>query len=410
MIKTFRLQANSAIAPCLLCLLLAAQAFTQDIAILDIERVPSEASPKPVLSVAIDKSNRVLLGGRFTRVGGKPRSGFARLRPDGSLDDSFSPTLQSDEGDVEVGMVHCFLDGTLLVQGDFSKACGTAVPGLARIHSDGSLDTAFAKCVVRSFALTIESLRSVAIDSEGMVYVAGRPAKGTSQAIIRINSQGAIDKTFSTDFRDHLGDPTHTPGTPIVFDVFCGDQGSVYCDGFYRQIGELPVRPHCPVRLRVDGRLDAQFSTPKEITRIYSVAPDHSLLVEGEGHSLSLLSPDGKQESKIVTLPDHSGIEGAVVHDKVLYVYGAAINCRGVKYKGLLCLSLDGTISPGFKPIRALDSPSDEAGIAALAFCNDGKLLVGGEFTGINGVPRYRLARLNPDGSLNDSFTPAQID
>src|SRR5437870_2582849 len=40
---------------------------------------------------------------------------------------------------------------------------------------------------------------------------------------------------------------------------------------------------------------------------------------------------------------------------------------------------------------------------------SDGKLLVGGEFTSINGVPLKRLAPLNPDGSVDTSFQPLDL-
>src|SRR5690606_36717529 len=36
----------------------------------------------------------------------------------------------------------------------------------------------------------------------------------------------------------------------------------------------------------------------------------------------------------------------------------------------------------------------------------DGKVLVGGFFTQLGGKPRNRLARLNPDGSLDATFDP----
>ena len=42
--------------------------------------------------------------------------------------------------------------------------------------------------------------------------------------------------------------------------------------------------------------------------------------------------------------------------------------------------------------------------VMSLALQNDGKVLIGGWFTRVNGVARNSLARLNPDGSLDTSF------
>src|ERR1051325_10595571 len=41
-----------------------------------------------------------------------------------------------------------------------------------------------------------------------------------------------------------------------------------------------------------------------------------------------------------------------------------------------------------------------------MALQGDGKILIGGFFTNVGGAPRNRIARLNPDGSLDTSFDP----
>jgi hypothetical protein len=56
--------------------------------------------------------------------------------------------------------------------------------------------------------------------------------------------------------------------------------------------------------------------------------------------------------------------------------------------------------------------PSFDAGsganneVTTIAVQPDGKILVGGAFTQFDGVPRNRLVRLNPDGSLDTGFDP----
>ena len=37
---------------------------------------------------------------------------------------------------------------------------------------------------------------------------------------------------------------------------------------------------------------------------------------------------------------------------------------------------------------------------------NDGKIIIGGDFTTVNGVARKGIARLNADGSLDSGFNP----
>lgn len=45
--------------------------------------------------------------------------------------------------------------------------------------------------------------------------------------------------------------------------------------------------------------------------------------------------------------------------------------------------------------------------VRAIATQDDGKIVIGGHFTTINGVPRNGLARLNEDGTLDESWAPA---
>lgn len=45
-----------------------------------------------------------------------------------------------------------------------------------------------------------------------------------------------------------------------------------------------------------------------------------------------------------------------------------------------------------------------EGEVTALAIQQDGKIIVGGRFSAVNGVPRGNIARLNADGTLDRSF------
>src|SRR5690606_1484583 len=49
----------------------------------------------PIDTVALQPDGKVLVGGRFTQLGGQPRNRLARLNPDGSLDATFDPGANS---------------------------------------------------------------------------------------------------------------------------------------------------------------------------------------------------------------------------------------------------------------------------------------------------------------------------
>jgi uncharacterized delta-60 repeat protein len=73
----------------------------------------------------------------------------------------------------------------------------------------------------------------------------------------------------------------------------------------------------------------------------------------------------------------------------------------GQTRRGIARLNADGTLDNSFtigtgvnlfNPIWSVDIQSD------------GKVIIGGEFTSFNGIPRARIARLNTDGSVDESF------
>ena len=51
-------------------------------------------------------------------------------------------------------------------------------------------------------------------------------------------------------------------------------------------------------------------------------------------------------------------------------------------------------------------APDPNGQVQAIAVQSDGKIIIGGSFTQVGGVFRNRIARLNPDGSLDTGFNP----
>lgn len=72
----------------------------------------------------------------------------------------------------------------------------------------------------------------------------------------------------------------------------------------------------------------------------------------------------------------------------------------------ILCSSLlQAQETPGFGKGEGVNGT-----VLALIVQKDGKIVIGGSFTAVNGVPRQNLARLNADGSLDAAFIPQAVD
>ena len=64
----------------------------------------------------------------------------------------------------------------------------------------------------------------------------------------------------------------------------------------------------------------------------------------------------------------------------------------------------DASLDPSFEP--AIGGPSDFETVSALAVQPDGKVIVGGTFFSIKGTNGHGIARLNANGTLDNSFNP----
>ena len=73
----------------------------------------------------------------------------------------------------------------------------------------------------------------------------------------------------------------------------------------------------------------------------------------------------------------------------------------GTNRANLARLNANGTLDLSF---NTSSGPNNT--VRAIAIQADGKILIGGDFTDVNGQPRTRLARLAPDGTLDATFAP----
>src|SRR6266446_5082277 len=89
---------------------------------------------------------------------------------------------------------------------------------------------------------------------------------------------------------------------------------------------------------------------------------------------------------------------------------------RAIRKRALLLFSIAVLLAGGAEAVRgqsALDGfdPNANGAIRVVVVQPDGKILLGGEFSTLSpngGVPitRNRIARLNPDGTLDAAFNP----
>lgn len=95
----------------------------------------------------------------------------------------------------------------------------------------------------------------------------------------------------------------------------------------------------------------------------------------------------------------------AIQKDGKIIIGGMFRSVNGQPRSGLARLNKDGSLDETFR--ADLDVPSGNPSANTLAIQPDGKIIVGGAFETIGAASRRNLARLNPDGSNDASFNTA---
>ena len=156
-----------------------------------------------VLALALQPDNQILAAGGFTDVGPQPSSRLARLNTDASLDTSFLNGVSGANATVYAMTVQT--DGRVLVGGSFSTMDSVRRNFIARLMTDGSLDTSFNPG--SGADNTVYAVAETFIGGVRRVYAGGSFALYTAAhvpGLVRLtadltdqNNQGGVDSSFS---------------------------------------------------------------------------------------------------------------------------------------------------------------------------------------------------------------------
>lgn len=301
-----------------------------------------------VSAVAIQGDGEIVIGGIFTSLfaanstAATSISYAARVNPDGSIDSNFFPNPNQ-----AVNAIGIQSDGEVILGGYFTNIQGTNCNFLARVGTDGSLDSTLAPdldgAVYVSYTL-----------SNGQRLVGGSfiSMGGTSQSYLaRINADGTVD----TSFAPTVNGPVETIAVQSDGKILLGG-GFTVIDGIARDY---------MARMNPDGSIDGPFNpNPNGSINLISLQTNGQMLVSG---AFSAFTPNGATTGTGVT--------------------------------GFARINSDGTIDTTFKPTMS-------GAVHAIVTQADGKMVIGGEFTEVNGFARGYVARLNSDGTLDNAYDP----
>jgi uncharacterized delta-60 repeat protein len=297
-----------------------------------------------VFAAAITTNGQILIGGNFIAYDGTPRGRIARINSNGSLDTAFN-TGSGADGFVKRIVLQA--DGRALITGAFSTINGTNRSAVARLLTSGALDPAFNP--VLSGPLTVPP--DVAVQPDGRILIAGSftQVNGTNRSYLaRLNADGTLDDTFTT---------------PTINDAV-------------NRVGLLP-----------DGRIviAGLFTTVSGAAR----------------PGLALLHPNGLLDTSFATdgPPNPTSFETPAIQtlevqaDGRILVAGNFDAIGSVSRVRLARLLTNGVVDADY------GHPTAGPGsiVRSMAVLPDGRVVIGGDFTAVEGDnSRKRIARLNP--------------
>jgi uncharacterized delta-60 repeat protein len=355
-----------------------------------------------VTSLAVDSANRVLVGGSFLSYDGMQEKNIARLNANGSLDTNFTPGLGANG---PVWAVVQQPDGQILIGGEFTSYNGTTRNHIARLNSNGTLDLAFDPGTSLNSTVYALSLKN------GLTTNVNVSMTGTNQLendnIIPIGAtSGTITINYNmlfqtNDLEVYYGDTTG----PLIYDT-----------GLVTNATQLVI-PFAPTNGIVNNTItivvnpgSVQPGTNWNYTAniqgvssfLVAVGGDFTAAggITGQDH-VTRLESDGAVDS---TFDPGAGINGTVrtlstQADGKLVVGGDFTLVNGQSQNRLARLNVDGSLDTGF-----YDGSGADATVYDVDCQTNGTIYVGGAFTTINGTHRLGFARLNSDGSLDTSF------
>jgi uncharacterized delta-60 repeat protein len=313
-----------------------------------------------VNDIAVQTDGKILVVGDFTAYNGVARKYIARLNSDSArtLDTSFDPALSTN---VSITSVVLQADGKILIAGSFTNYQNQNFKYLARLNSNGSLDTSFT--IGSNLNLTGNGSNPLPVvrllrHSDNKLFIVGNFSLSLGNvsygSAVRLNADGTFDNSFNAGG----GVGNSTSGT--VYDAALQADGKPVLVGDFTTFNTTARRNL--VRLTTTGAVDTSFDP-------------------GQSANGSLRSV-------------------AVQSDGRILIGGDFTTYTNISRERIARLNSDATLDMSFEPNAG---PNNR--VRSILPQSDGSILLGGDFTSYANFASPHLALVSSDGSLDTGFT-----
>ncbi|CAN5343795.1 hypothetical protein BH10ACI1_BH10ACI1_09630 [soil metagenome] len=384
-------------------------------------------------AVKLKPNGQILIGGIFTSVNGFTQGRIAQINSDGSIDLTFNQNNPGISGNFSIDVYDIELrgDGKIVVGGRFLTYNGTSRKNLAQLNADGSLDTSFQD---NTILLNSSTLYDLEIFPDGKV-VAGTSFSDYPLSVVRFNTDGSQDLGFAPIFslagrvRNILqqsdgkiligGEFPYVNGVKRNGLARLNADGSIdttfvpyFNNAVARTITAFAVQSDGKIlvsmafvdqvfRLNTDGTQDTTFTT-----LFFGAANDIVVLTNGQiliggGFGVKRLNANGSNDATFATTQPNGAVNKILVQPDGKILIGGAFTQIGANIRGRIARlnAADGTLDNTFNPPGGANNT-----VIDMDLQSDGKIILGGDFTSLNGSDHLRVGRLFSDGFLDNSF------
>ena len=353
-------------------------------------------------NIAVDRDGNVLVAGQFSAFNGVPRNGIARLHSDGSLDQAFNPGAELDG---RVFTIAPLDTGKILLGGGFTRFGTASRANLVRLNSDGSLDPEFASPLISGpTGPSYDSgVHAIAFQADGRTVVGGSfflppasfPFLGSAYAgTARLNPDGSLDTGFAPIRMAWYAEQFVYVNSLVILD----DQRIIYAgvfDPFFNPFTSNPIGGLG--RLNQDGAKDPSFGLPD--ASFYS---DGIVVKQSTGMGTKLLvtvGNAGTNRKSIIRLTT-DGLweesfqppEGVISSPQPVVQQDSKILVRW--NFGIARLNPEGSLDTAFEVTEEVGHWPGFPDVRAIALQSDGRILAAGRFDTFQGGPRGSIVRL----------------
>jgi uncharacterized delta-60 repeat protein len=256
----------------------------------------------------------------------------------------------------------------------------------------------------QSYAPTLAGgpVNAMAMQPNDMLIVGGAfysvDGSNARNHLARLYSDGTLDPSFLS---------TGTGVSGPVYAVALESNGSIVIGGSFSYING--TYRYNVARLNPNGTVDGSFSPTNNINSTVmavAVQTNNAVIIGGTFNSSyfplynARLNPDGTTDTSFSSIPNGPVYAIAVQPNGQILIGGAFTQVNGTNRNHIARLNGDGSLDNTFQ--SGLTGTSST--VRSIQVQSNGSILIGGDFTVVNGYSRTFLARLTSTGALDTGF------